>query len=339
MTKAARISYWFILITILLVGWLHLATPLLAVLFSYFVLAKLRFTKSRWLAIWLFVIVIAGIAYGLGHFVNQSVEALPKIVNNAIDSFLKWDWAREQDFQLPFDDYEGLKAMVMDVDTVKEQAKNLGMFATFAKAATAQVVFLIVGAVVAASIFLKSQLDLDRATHAVKNNLYSLACEEIVIRFQVFYQSFSTVMGAQIIISAINTTLTSVFAIAVGLPYAVLVIGVTFLCGLLPVLGNLISNAVIVCISFTVSPQMALASLIFLVVIHKLEYFLNSKIIGDRIRNPIWLTLLGLILGEKLMGIPGMILAPVILNYIKVEAAKVEVAASAHDGAPPRLSA
>jgi predicted PurR-regulated permease PerM len=35
-----------------------------------------------------------------------------------------------------------------------------------------------------------------------------------------------------------------------------------------------------------------------------------------------WLTLLGLLLGEKLMGIPGMILAPVLLHYIKVEASR-----------------
>lgn len=42
--------------------------------------------------------------------------------------------------------------------------------------------------------------------------------------------------------------------------------------------------------------------------LHKLEYFLNSKIIGDRIKNPVWLTLLALIIGERFMGIPGMIL-------------------------------
>ena len=89
--------------------------------------------------------------------------------------------------------------------------------------------------------------------------------------------------------------------------------------------GNLISNTIIVAISFTLSPRMALASLLFLVVIHKLEYFLNSKIVGDRIRSPVWLTLLGLILGERLMGIPGMILAPVVLNYLKGEASKIEV--------------
>jgi predicted PurR-regulated permease PerM len=104
-----------------------------------------------------------------------------------------------------------------------------------------------------------------------------------------------------------------------------MLIGVTFLCGLFPIIGNLISNTVIIGVAFTVSPKTALAALIFLVVIHKLEYFLNSKIIGDRIKNPVWLTLLGLLIGERLLGIPGMILAPVLLNFIKVEASQTAV--------------
>jgi predicted PurR-regulated permease PerM len=54
-------------------------------------------------------------------------------------------------------------------------------------------------------------------------------------------------------------------------------------------------------------------------VIHKLEYFLNSKIIGKRIHSPMWLTLVGLVVGERLMGISGMILAPVVLDYIRHE--------------------
>jgi predicted PurR-regulated permease PerM len=132
-------------------------------------------------------------------------------------------------------------------------------------------------------------------------------------------------MGAQIVISAINTLFTAIFVAAVQLPHALVVIGMTFLCGLLPVIGNLISNTIVVGIAFTVSPNMALVALVFLVVIHKLEYFLNGKIVGDRINNPLWLTLLALIVGERLMGIPGIILAPVILNYIKLEASVVEV--------------
>ena len=38
-----------------------------------------------------------------------------------------------------------------------------------------------------------------------------------------------------------------------------------------------------------------------------------------------WFTLLALVLGERLMGIPGMILAPVVLNYLKMETRRIEV--------------
>ena len=131
-------------------------------------------------------------------------------------------------------------------------------------------------------------------------------------------------MGAQLLISLINTVATAVFVLSTGLlPYAGIVIPLTFIFGMLPIVGNLLSNTLIVGIAFgLVSPQMALGALVFLVVIHKLEYLLNSKIIGGRILHPMWLTLIGLILGEYLMGIPGVILAPVILNYLKVEGSR-----------------
>jgi predicted PurR-regulated permease PerM len=101
-----------------------------------------------------------------------------------------------------------------------------------------------------------------------------------------------------------------------------------------PIVGNLVSNTVIVFLAFTVSLKLAIGALVFLIVIHKLEYFLNSKIIGLRIRNPVWLTLIALIIGERLMGIPGLILAPVVLNYLRMEMLKVEVPA-----APERIEA
>src|SRR4029079_11011854 len=170
-----------------------------------------------------------------------------------------------------------------------------------------------------------SRLDLFRESHAVRNILYSIWCDEIGARFREFYQSFATVMGAQMTISGINTVLTAVFVSIIQLPYAPLVVGLTFLCGMIPIVGNVVSNTVIVFIGFSVSPKVAIGALVFLIVIHKLEYLLNSKIVGDRIRNPLWRTLIGLIVGEKIMGIPGMILSPVVLNYLRVEMSKIEV--------------
>ena len=181
---------------------------------------------------------------------------------------------------------------------------------------------------------MKTGLDPYRGTHRLKNKLYSICCDEVSTRFRDFYRSFATVMGAQITISCINTVLTSIFLLAVRMPQAPLLIAVTLLCGLVPIVGNLVSNTIIVFVALTVSLKLAISVLLFLILVHKLEYFINSKIIGDRIRNPIWLTLVALIIGERLMGIPGLILAPVVLNYLRVEMLTVEVAPAAEKVEP-----
>jgi predicted PurR-regulated permease PerM len=321
--RPALVSYLFMVGLLALVGWLHLATPLLAGLFGYLALTKLHWFKRRgkWLPVGLFLVLLAVIAIELGHFVNHAVRALPEIADKAIPSVLQW--AERYQIELPFSDYDSLKDLAFG--TVSSEVSYLGRFANFARGATTQFVYLVVGCVVAISIFLNPRFEPDRPAGTPPRNLYSRCCDEITKRFGLFYRSFATVMGAQMVISAINTVATTIFVVSVQLPYTVVVIGVTFFCGLLPVVGNLISNTIIVCIAFTVSPGMALVALIFLVVIHKLEYFLNSKIIGQRIHNPLWLTLLGLVVGERLMGVPGMILAPVVLNYLKLETSRVEV--------------
>jgi len=221
------------------------------------------------------------------------------------------------------------------LDTVRSQAHNLAGVAKIARGATSQFVLVLVAMVVAIGMFLNPRFELDGEKSAIPNNLYSVSCAAIGQRFTTLYQSFATVMGAQVVISAMNTVFTAIFVLSVRLPYAVVVIGTTFLCGLLPIVGNLIANCIVVGIAITVSPRLAIAALVFLVVIHKLEYFLNSKIVGERIRNPFWLTLLALILGERLMGIPGMILAPVVLNYIKMETRRIEVPCPSHDSPGP----
>ncbi len=321
--KYARISYLFMVLMLAVTAWLHLGTLLLATLFSYLALTMFHFSPRvrKSLVVVFFLVLVFAVAYALGYFINVAVRALPAIAQNAAPRIIAW--ASEHKIELPFSDYESLRELA--VETAANQAQYFGRFANVAHGATVQFVFLIAGCAVAISIFLDSRLVLDPPAPGMKTNLYVLCCEAIAERFRAFYQSFATVIGAQLVISAINTVLTAIFVLLVHLPYAVVLIGATFLCGLLPVIGNLISNTIIIGVAFTISPRAALEALIFLVVVHKLEYFLNSKIIGHRIKNPLWLTLLALLLGERLMGIPGMILAPVVLNYLRLEATRLEV--------------
>ncbi|MGQ0618507.1 MAG: AI-2E family transporter [Panacagrimonas sp.] len=137
--------------------------------------------------------------------------------------------------------------------------------------------------------------------------------------------SFRRVVFAQIWIAAVNTTLTGLYlAVAlplmgVNLPLTKTLIAVTFVCGLLPVIGNLISNTVIVVVSLSNSLVVAVGSLTYLVVIHKLEYFLNARIIGSRIRAKAWEMLLAMMFMEAAFGIAGLIAAPIYYAYLKDE--------------------
>ena len=322
MITATRVSYAVLAVTIVLARVLHLEAPLLVMLFSYFALRQLYFlTRRKWLALALFIVGVAGVAVAGVYFTRTAFLALPNVADSSIPSASAW--AQKRQIELPFTDFETLRQFI--VNALGEEANYLRNVANVAKATTTNLVFSILGIIAAASLFFKTGLDPYRGTHRVKNNLYSICCDEVSRRFRDFYRSFATVMGAQITISLINTLLTAIFLFTVHMPHAPLLIAVTFLCGLVPIVGNLISNTIIVFVALTVSLKMAISALVFLVVIHKLEYLLNSKIIGDRIRNPVWLTLIALILGERLMGIPGLILAPVVLNYLRVEMLTVEV--------------
>lgn len=151
--------------------------------------------------------------------------------------------------------------------------------------------------------------------------------EALLERARRVGNAFRRIVFAQVRISAINTSLTAFYLalalplLGIHLPLTKTLVALTFIAGLLPVVGNLISNTVIVVVSLSLSPELGLASLAFLVIIHKLEYFLNAHIIGSRIAARAWELLLAMLLLEAAFGIPGLIAAPIYYAYLKDELA------------------
>lgn len=138
-------------------------------------------------------------------------------------------------------------------------------------------------------------------------------------------EAFRRVVFAQVRISALNALLTGIYlmvvlpSFGVQLPFTKTMIIVTFVVGLLPVLGNLVSNTVIVVISLSHSLAIAAASLAFLVLIHKLEYFVNARIIGGQIKARAWELLIAMVAMEAAFGAQGVIAAPIVYAYVKKE--------------------
>jgi len=137
--------------------------------------------------------------------------------------------------------------------------------------------------------------------------------------------AFRRVVLAQIWISAVNTAFTALYLAVVlplfglELPFTKTLIIVTFIAGLLPIIGNLMSNTAIFIVSLSQSLTVAMVSLAYLIVIHKLEYFLNARIVGQQIRAKAWEILLAMLVMEAAFGIAGLVAAPIYYAYMKNE--------------------
>jgi predicted PurR-regulated permease PerM len=144
-------------------------------------------------------------------------------------------------------------------------------------------------------------------------------------RMLALTNAFERVVFAQVKISALNTALTAIYLFGVlplcgvQLPMRTVLVLLTFVTGLLPIVGNLISNTIIVLISLGNSLGVGLASVGFLLLVHKLEYFTNAKIVGGHVDASIWELLSAMILMEALFGIRGLVAAPIAYAWLKSE--------------------
>ncbi|WP_079229888.1 AI-2E family transporter [Pseudomonas putida] len=150
-------------------------------------------------------------------------------------------------------------------------------------------------------------------------------------RLNLLVQAFRNIVFAQIKISLLNTTFTGIFLVVVmplfgvHLPLTKTLIVLTFLLGLLPVIGNLMSNTLITIVGLSLSIWVAAAALGYLIVIHKVEYFLNAKIVGGQISAKAWELLLAMLVFEAAFGLPGVVAGPVYYAYLKSELRRAEL--------------
>ena len=140
-----------------------------------------------------------------------------------------------------------------------------------------------------------------------------------------FRLCFERVVFAQVYIAGTNAIFTGIFLALVmpqfgfEIPFVKTLTALTFVLGLIPILGNILSNILICGISLTVSPWASLMALVFLITIHKLEYFLNAWIMGSRIKVQSYELLAAMLVLEAVFGTWGLVLAPVIYAYIREE--------------------
>lgn len=249
--------------------------------------------------------------------VRHSAGTLPDMMNqmaNILESTRTWLGAYGEQF-IPdvLTDAENFKAAVAGwLKTHAQTVRAAGGWLSLG------LVHAVMGILLAILVFFR------RATRHDEVHRGPLA-QQLMEKLTRFVEAFTRIAVAQVKISAVNTTLTAIYLLVIlpafgkAIPFATTLVLLTFVCGLIPVLGNLISNTVITVMSLGISVSTAIASLVFLIVIHKLEYLINSRIVGGETDSQAWEILMAIIIGESAFGAGGVVLAPVIYTFVKGE--------------------
>jgi predicted PurR-regulated permease PerM len=260
------------------------------------------------------LIVLALVAAGFGLWVLLQDDAggltvllirLAEIIEGAKERFPVW-----MTDSLPDSAWELRQALVV---WLKAHAKELQHFGA---AAGRSLAYIVIGMIIGA------MLALQEVRGPGNPGPLAAALRERGTRLG---DAFRRVVFAQFRISLVNTALTALFLVVIlpwfgiRLPLVPTLIAITFFAGLLPVIGNLISNTVIVIVGASHSPAVAIACLVFLILIHKGEYFLNARIIGTRIQARAWELLVAMLVLEAVFGVAGLIAAPIYYAYLKDE--------------------
>lgn len=331
-TIFSRIKYDLIgYISLLLIGWFIIGSGMFSLfIFLLFIyLATDIVTKDlRKYIPFIPSIVLLGIFYIIliSAFLFFILKLIPIFLSDATHYFdLIWKDIQFYIFKLSTQFNIPLDITVLTDNALSEGTKSVGKVIHLVNNISKMLVYFIFALVLNFLICTEKTVIKNVFTHK-PDSILAYQYKFLYSRFNKFYKYFKQVMGGQVIISFINLLITMAVVSLINLPHKLTLYSIVFICGLLPVIGNLISNTILTITAlFSVGFFGALICLGLLIGIHKLEYFLNSKIIGSIIRLPMFLTLFSLLIGEALLGIWGMIIAIPLFLTIKDELESTEL--------------
>jgi len=312
---AALLFFLLLALKLLVVMYAGMLVYALAILLStHFVGRGAQHGASRWFAVVLIttLVALALVAAGFGlHLLLRNGLDLHELLlqmSDIVESARSWLPAAIS-AKLPQQDDLLVNAGAL----LRQHATDIG---TVGLGALKNIGYTLIGILLGAMFAISARIEPHRL---------GPVSTRLMEQFIAVENAFWRVISAQVRISALNTLLTGIYlavilpSLGIQLPFTKTLIAVTFFAGLLPVIGNLISNTAITIISVSQSLYVAAGSLAFLVIIHKLEYFINARFVGAQINAKPHEILVMMLLMERLFGPAGVVAAPVFYAWLKAE--------------------
>ena len=308
-----------VLASAILVLWLArslMSTILLTFIFTFLIVRLVGFVqrfvhvRPALVVTPIFLIVLAGLYYVVTRYVpeiaKQSVRlftTVQKFYESAAfdhNTIIQWGVKELNDLNLN----EQLK---VGVGTLMQYVGNVGTM------------LLTVFSALLLSFFYTIELDeMNSFGREFLNSEYGWYFRDLKYFADKFINTFGVVMEAQIFIALVNTIITVITLIIIGMPNVPSLGVMVFILSLIPVAGAIISVIPLSLIGYTVGGWRDVVTIIIMiVVIHILEaYVLNPKFMSSRTQLPIFFTFVILMLAEHVWGTWGLIVGLPVFTFL-----------------------
>jgi putative heme transporter len=270
--------------------------------------------------------LLAGaVAWSARSFAGALVEARTSLPAR-LDSLKELPWVKQLQEHLP------------DTDKVVEQIGHyandaLGLLSALGHG----LVYALVGLILAVVYLLEEEeISQWRKSLAPRSLLGTL-----VGWFEDLADAVSVTVQLQLIVAVCNTVFTLPILFLLGIPDKLALMLLIFVTALVPVVGNLISGAVLSLMAWQTSGPVGVGVFIGLTfVLHKAEaYYLNPRLTARHVKLPGFLLICSLIAWESLLGFAGLfvsfpflfVLGRIRADFKEQEALELTAVASAHD--------
>jgi predicted PurR-regulated permease PerM len=201
--------------------------------------------------------------------------------------------------------YQQIRDRLQDTDTYLDSAKTYATGAVHYLTSFGHLLLNAVIALILAAIFLLEHEELERWARSVEPHSFA---GTLLRWFSHLADAVVITLQLQLIVAACNAALTLPILLVLGLPHPWSLSLLIFASSLVPVVGNLVSGAVLSAIAYHAHGWWGVAVLVVLTfALHKIEsYYLNPRLTARHVRLPGFVLIVSLIAWEHLLGIPGL---------------------------------
>lgn len=258
-----------------------------------------------------FALIATGVALGVGRAVHEFAhthQSFPERI------------AAVREHPL----YERVREHVGDTDKVVDGAKHYAGSAMSAASAIGHFLIHALVGLILAIVFLLEEHEIKgfyqkispRSLHGTLLRWFGHVADATVVTLQL-----------QLIVAACNTLMTLPVLLILGIPHIGPLMLLIFVSALVPVVGNVVSGAVLSLLAYQAKGWVGVGVFLVLTfILHKIEsYYLNPRLTARHVRLPGFLLIISLLLWEHLLGFVGLFVSfPVLFVAGRIRAEMLE---------------